>query len=41
MQVLLLVLDEEEDKQHAARAKTTPGSILFLLETGQKNTQYS
>lgn len=34
-------LDEERDKQHAARAKTTPGSILFLQETGQKNIQYS
>lgn len=39
--VVYWYLDEERDKQHAARAKTSPGSILFLLETGQKDTQYS
>jgi len=29
-------LDEERDKQHTARGKTSPESILFLHETGEK-----
>jgi len=29
-------LDEERDKQHTARGKTSPESILFLHETGGK-----
>jgi len=34
-------LDEERDKQHTARGKTSPESILFLHETGKKKNTSS